>query len=798
MKILFTLSFVLFISFSISAQLITVVDMRDHEPIEDVFIMSDELTSISNANGKVSFKDTLKEGDTLVFQHPSFITIKLSYQEIIKNKNLVILERKTISLEEFTVSAHKWEQKTDELPLRIQSVHRDALSYQPGTTADLLGNTGEIFIQKSQQGGGSPMFRGFAANSILLVYNGTRVNNAIFRSGNLQNIILFDPKAMESTEVVFGPGSTIYGSDALGGVIDYRSISPKFSADNSLLLSGLASIGFASASKEGNGHIHFGIGGEKLSSVTSFSFSQFGNLRMGVHGPEDYLRPYYAERINNKDTLIANANDLDQVESGYMQVNFIQKFGYKLSPNTEMEIHFSLAQTGDVPRYDRLIQENDTGDGLRYSEWYYGPNSWINTGISFMNESSTMLADQWKMQVDYQYYAESRHDRWFGSDELRNRSEKVNGINFNFDLNKYFSKSLQLYYGAEIWHNKVGSEGNQEDIRTGELTEISTRYPDGSNYTSGGIYAMFHWNLSAQWIFNAGLRYSYATMNGTFDPDYFPFPQSDFKQNNQALTPSIGLVYKANSQFRVLANVGQGFRAPNIDDVAKVFDSSPGNVVVPNTELTPESVWSFDLGFTWLPTDRIQLEASGFYSILQDVMVRADYSFNGQDSIIYDGEMSNVEAIQNLGSGWIYGVESSLKVSLNSNFSFLANIVYTQGEDGENDPLRHVTPLMTSAHLIYLDKKFKIDLNGRYNGEFSNDQLAPSEKDKAYLYAMDSEGKPYSPSWYELNLQGSWFVSSMVRLDLALENLLNARYRTYSSGIAAAGFNVKISAVAHF
>lgn len=105
---------------------------------------------------------------------------------------------------------------------------------------------------------------------------------------------------------------------------------------------------------------------------------------------------------------------------------------------------------------------------------------------------------------------------------------------------------------------------------------------------------------------------------------------------------------------------------------------------------------------------------------------------------------------------------------------------------------------MTSAHLIYLDKKFKIDLNGRYNGEFSNDQLAPSEKDKAYLYAMDSEGKPYSPSWYELNLQGSWFVSSMVRLDLALENLLNARYRTYSSGIAAAGFNVKISAVAHF
>ena len=780
------------------AQDITVVDMRDHEPISDVFVMSSEETAISNANGKISFSKELNDNDTLVFQHPSFISIKLAYSSIIKSKYFVILERKTISLEEFTVSAHKWEQKVDELPLRIQSVHRDALSYQPGTTADLLGNTGQVFIQKSQQGGGSPMFRGFAANSILLVYDGTRVNNAIFRSGNLQNIILFDPKAMESTEVVFGPGSTIYGSDALGGVIDYRSLSPKFSNDTSLLLSGVGSLGFASASKEGNGHIHFGIGNNKFSSLTSFSFSQFGDLRMGVHGPEDYLRPYYADRINGQDTLIENTNDLDQVESGYQQLNFIQKFGYKLNEKNQLEVHFSLAQTGDVPRYDRLIQKDSTGDGLRYAEWYYGPNTWINTGITFLNDNKTKIADQWKLQLDYQYYTESRHDRRFGTNELRNRTEKVNGLNFNLDFNKFFSKQFQLYYGAELWYNKVGSSGNEENIDTGEITSISTRYPDGSNYTSGGLYAMMHWSISEQWIFNAGLRYSFAAMNGSFDSDYFPFPESDFNQYNQAITPSVGVVYKASSSFRMLANIGQGFRAPNIDDVAKVFDSSPGNVVVPNTNLSPETVWSFDLGFTWLPTNKIQFEASGFYSILQEVMVRADYVFDGQDSIFYDGEMSKVEAIQNLGTGWIYGVESSLKVALTSTLNFRANIVYTRGEDGDNFPLRHVTPLMTSAHLIYINKVFKIDLNGRYNGEFTYDQLAPSEKDKPYLYASDSNGNPYSPDWFELNIQGSWFISNHVRLDLALDNLLNARYRTYSSGIAAPGFNVKASLVAHF
>jgi hemoglobin/transferrin/lactoferrin receptor protein len=221
-------------------------------------------------------------------------------------------------------------------------------------------------------------------------------------------------------------------------------------------------------------------------------------------------------------------------------------------------------------------------------------------------------------------------------------------------------------------------------------------------------------------------------------------------------------------------------------------------VVVPNTDLSPETVWSFDLGFTWLPTNKIQFEASGFYSILQEVMVRADYVFDGQDSILYDGEMSKVEAIQNLGTGWIYGIESSLKVALTSTLNFRANIVYTSGEDGDNFPLRHVTPLMTSAHLIYINKVFKIDLNGRYNGEFTYEQLAPTEKDKPYLYASDADGNPYSPDWFELNIQGSWFISNHVRLDLALDNLLNARYRTYSSGIAAPGFNVKASLVAHF
>ena len=115
---------------------------------------------------------------------------------------------------------------------------QDVQFQNPQTTADLLSNSGEVFIQKSQQGGGSPMIRGFATNRVLIAVDEVRMNNAIFRSGNLQNVISIDPFAVENTEVLFGPGSVIYGSDAIGGVMSFTTLAPKFSDSSKVLISG--------------------------------------------------------------------------------------------------------------------------------------------------------------------------------------------------------------------------------------------------------------------------------------------------------------------------------------------------------------------------------------------------------------------------------------------------------------------------------------------------------------------------------------------------------------------------------
>ena len=219
--------FIFFIWFStiVFSQKIQVLDITNLQPIENVaiFNLQQSKTALTNVSGNADISG-FNANDTLFFQHPSYQEIIMPYQVITSLDYSINLTRSTVNLSEVVVSASKWEQKREEVPNKITSIDVKEISYQNSqTTADLLGNTNEVFVQKSQMGGGSPMIRGFSANSVLLVIDGVRMNNAIYRSGNLQNIISLDPNIIENAEIIFGPGSIIYGSDALGGVMDFHT-----------------------------------------------------------------------------------------------------------------------------------------------------------------------------------------------------------------------------------------------------------------------------------------------------------------------------------------------------------------------------------------------------------------------------------------------------------------------------------------------------------------------------------------------------------------------------------------------
>jgi hemoglobin/transferrin/lactoferrin receptor protein len=194
----------------------------------------------------------------------------------------------------------------------------------------------------------------------------------------------------------------------------------------------------------------------------------------------------------------------------------------------------------------------------------------------------------------------------------------------------------------------------------------------------------------------------------------------------------------------------------------------------------------------------LKAEVTGFYTHITNLMVRRDYIFNGQDSIYYDGTLSNVQAIQNASGGWLAGASIDLRADIARQVGFTATLNYTTGKDDEGYAIRHVTPLFGSVGLSYAASKVKVEARLDYNGEIAYRNLAPSEREKTYMYATDEAGNPYSPSWYTINLLGYYQVNAFLQVNAGIENILDKRYRPYSSGIVAPGRNFMIALRASF
>lgn len=249
-------------------------------------------------------------------------------------------------MDEIIVAANRWKQHARDLPVKITSISKKDIQLQnPQTAADLLTVSGKVFMQKSQQGGGSPMIRGFATNRLLYAIDGIRMNTAIFRGGNIQNVISLDPFATERTEVLFGPGSVMYGSDAIGGVMSFQTLTPQFSNEEKTVVSGSAVTRYSSANNEKTGHFDVNVGWKKWASVTSISSNEFGDLRMGSHGPEEYLRPFYVQRQNGVDVVVTNDNPLVQKPTAYSQINLMQKVRFQPNENWDFQYGFHFSET---------------------------------------------------------------------------------------------------------------------------------------------------------------------------------------------------------------------------------------------------------------------------------------------------------------------------------------------------------------------------------------------------------------------------------------------------------------------
>jgi hemoglobin/transferrin/lactoferrin receptor protein len=777
------------------AQQLTIVDSASDQRIQNVTVYNADKTkfSQSNALGEVDLV-TFSGEKLLYFQHPAYKNKVISKQQLEQNDNVVRLVENVFQMDDALISVNRWEQDKQEIPHQIVSIRSDDIAFQNAqTAADVLDKTGQVFVQKSQLGGGSPMIRGFAANSVLIVVDGVRMNNAIFRGGNLQNVINIDPAVIGEAEVVFGPGSVIYGSDALGGVMDFHTRMPEYSVTDKLDVEANAGLRYSSANQENTVHMDVTLSGKCIASLTSFSYSDFGDLRVGSNRPAEH--PDFGKRFNyvvqsqGEDSLINNPDVNVQAPSAYRQYNLMQKLRFRIANQTDLTYGLLYSTTSDIPRYDRLIIYED---GLPdKAAWYYGPQQWMMHYLKAGFYRKNRWFDQAKLTVAYQDFEESRHDRNFGNSRLRSRNESVDAYTLNLDVDKVFNPSHQLFYGAEIVYNTVASTAVRLNLATEEVMPTATRYPDGgSNYSTAALYLSHKWNLDPRFTLNSGIRYSQVWLESRFtENSFYDFPYDQLQLNTGAISGSTGLVYRPNDSWQWNFLLSSGFRAPNVDDAGKVFDSEPGNVVVPNAGLGPEYSYNAELGVSKQVGERLRAEGVVYYSWLRNAMVRRNFTFNGQDSILYDGERSRVQAIVNAGQAYVFGFSVNAAFDFYPGWNVRSTLTYTTGRDLEdNAALRHAAPLFGSTSLRYQSERFRADFQVIYNGAIAYENLAPSEQNKSHIYT--DEG---TLAWYTLNLLGSYQLSENLLLSGGIENILDTFYWPYSSGIPAPGRNFVIS-----
>lgn len=795
-------AWVLILIFSLAwkanAQNLKIIHIETQKPLSGAILLQEHplVSETTNIHGFCKLNDFNLE-QPIEISLDGFKSQKILLKTDTGITALIFLEPQTLRISEIIISATRWHESSKNIPIQTTSVSAKEISLgQPQNAADLLDLSGKVFIQKSQQGGGSPMIRGFATNRLIYTVDGVRMNTAIFRGGNIQNVINLDPFNTEQAEVIFGPGSVIYGSDAIGGVMSYQTLRPQLSTDDKPLFSGDADFRHSTANKEKTAHFDFKVGLKKWAFVSSYTHWDFDHLQQGRVGPVDYLKTTHVQRINNVDSIIDQENPLLMVPTGYQQNNFMQKVLFK--PNERWDFQYGLhySRTSNFGRYDR---HNRKRNGIpRYAEWEYGLQSWLMHHLQVNHRGFNRIYDQVSIRVAQQQFEESRIDRNLNNPNRTTQTEMVEATSLNTDFSKSLGPENTLFYGLEGVINEVRSMGTFTQIETQKTALGPTRYPD-SRWRSWGIYATDEQEIGEKWTLRTGIRYNWFGLNADFQKNlnFYSLPFQTANLNSDALTGSAGLVYRPTGSLLVRGNLGTAFRSPNVDDMGKIFDNEPGTLTLPNPNLRAEYAYNADAGLAKIFGDRFKLEMSAYLTQLNNALVRRNYQLNGADSLLFQGELVQIQAIQNAAFARIFGYHIGWEWKWTKHLYWKTDVNYQNGfeelDNGDISPSRHTAPLFGSTRIRYQTTTSTWEINARFQGERSHEELAVEERGKTEIYAKNPQGQTFAPDWYTLNFRSQFQLKEWLRINVGIENITDQRYRPYSSGLSGAGRNLYTS-----
>ncbi len=704
-------------------------------------------------------------------------------------------EEQIKKLNEVVISANKFSEKKKKVAQKIDIVTAAEMKKMNAQTmADVIINSGKAFVQKSQLGGGSPVIRGFEASRVLLMVDGIRLNNAIYRAGHLQNIVTVDNNIVDRVEILSGPASTIHGSDALGGVISMQTKNPILGKNEHIELTGLnALVRYSSACQEKTTHADFTFGSNRFGSLTSISYSKFEDLLQGKNGVDSIMnlwkKNFTVQQFNGIDSAVKNSNPYLQTGTGYSQYDLLQKFTIMSQGKLKHGINLQYSNSTDVPRYDRLTETS--GGVPKNAEWYYGPQKRMLAAYTLDVKNVGTIANDFTATLSYQNIEESRNNRGFKKSTIAHRIEKVNVIGYNLALRKNINEH-EITYGSDGQFNNLTSKAYKTDIVTNVETKIDTRYPDGLNKMNlFGLFVQHRWNMdSRNLVLNDGIRFNATSLHATLEDTaiQFKLPYTDISQKNTAITGNIGIVYNPEERIKFSANYATGFRSPNFDDMTKIFESVSGSrLIVPNTNLKPEYTNTIEASLEYKDEDNL-FEVYGFYTNFNNAITLDTFQYEGKDSVMYNGVNTRVYASVNKVHAFVYGGGINMAHYFSREFKMYGNVNYTYGRFNQGDtiliPLDHVAPVFGKVGFMYSEKLWSFDLYSLFNGKKALVHYNPNGEDN--IQYATPQGMP---AWYTINVKSNIQIHENILLQVGVENILDKNYRYFASGMSAAGRN---------
>jgi outer membrane receptor protein involved in Fe transport len=650
-------------------------------------------------------------------------------------------------------------------PLSLSLLELSVADVGRGTVAaDLLRDLPGVHVQQTSAGQGAVVLRGLIGNQVLLLVNGVPLNNGTYRDGPGQYLATIDPESIERIEVIRGPASVLYGSDAQGGVVNVLTKSHSFLGSRSVRFSGKAST----ANSGYRGRISAGYEGSRL--------------RLGLGGS-----------LGTADDLRAGGDVGLQDPTGFDVAGLDGEVVYRPGDKHRAEAALQHFEMGDVPRYDRYVTFRAPEPGkdyehkfdpqtrqLGYARYVYAPG---NGGLTRLEATASFAVQKERRSRIKLVDGEPASDQTLWKDNVFTPGLSLSGLS-SMTIGHL---PIELIWGGDYYRDRMDTEGYVVDRVTGDSTELvretetgsipSGRFPDGATAERAGLFLSAE-TWATRWLrLSLGARWSHFANRAEVGLEL----GGSVENLSSDLSGQLGVVVAPTEEWRFAFRLAEGFRAPNLYDLTNV-GPVPAGIVLPNPDVGPETSLSTELSTRYVGQDGA-LDLTAYYTTIDGFIDRLPGTFNGDT--LFDGE--RIYQGTNVGTARMYGFEAEGVMRL-SEFEARATALYTHGQQedasGVEEPMAKIPPLQGTAGLRWTSKSSRFWVGYVFRWATLQDRLAARDLDDPRIPAGGT------PGFAVHGLGAGAVIAPRVNVTFGFENFTDELYRNHASGVDNAGRHV--------